>query len=124
MLAIFAGVAAFIACLGLFGLSVYSAEQRTKEIGIRKTMGATRLDIVKRLLWQFSKPVIWANLIAWPIAGITMSRWLQGFAYHINLEPWLFLSATLLALMIALLTVSGHAILVARAKPATALRYE
>jgi putative ABC transport system permease protein len=76
------------------------------------------------LLWQFSKPVLWANLIAWPVAGWAMQRWLDGFAYHVPLPLWLFPAAGLVALVIALATVSAHALRVARAKPVTALRYE
>jgi putative ABC transport system permease protein len=122
--AIFAGLAVLIASFGLFGLSAFTAEQRTKEIGIRKAMGADTRDILHLLLWQFAKPVLWANLIAWPVAGYLMHRWLQGFAYRIALSPWLFLAASGLALGIALLTVLLHSWLVARAKPVTALRYE
>jgi putative ABC transport system permease protein len=121
---IFAGTAVFLAILGLFGLSTLTAEQRTKEIGIRKSMGATRRDILRLILWQFAKPVLWANLIAWPAAYILMQRWLEGFAYHIDLAPWMFLAASGLALVIALATVIGHALLVARSHPVSALRYE
>ncbi len=120
----FAAVALFIAGLGLFGLAGFTLERRTKEIGIRKAMGAESADVTKLLLWQFAKPVLWANLIAWPVAGFVMNRWLQGFAYHIDLEPWLFVAAAAVALLVAMLTVSTHSILVARARPVTALRYE
>jgi putative ABC transport system permease protein len=118
------GLAVAIAALGLFGLSAYSAEQRTKEIGIRKSMGAGTGDIMRLLLWQFTKPVLWANLIAWPMAWFLMSRWLQGFAHHVNMQPQLFVACSALALVIALLTVSAHCWLVARAKAVSALRYE
>lgn len=121
---LFSGIAVFIAGLGLFGLSAFTAETRTKEIGIRKAMGAGRTNILKLLLWEFSKPVLWANLIAWPVGYWTMRRWLEGFAYHIDLTPGMFVAASALALVIALLTVASHAALVARAQPATALRYE
>jgi putative ABC transport system permease protein len=120
----FSVLAVFIAAIGLFGLSAFTAERRTKEIGVRKTMGATRRDILRLLLLQFTRPVLWANLIAWPVAYFFMRRWLQGFAYHIDLAPWMFLGASALALIIALATVIGHALLVARAQPVTALRYE
>jgi putative ABC transport system permease protein len=120
----FAIIALCIACLGLFGLSAFTAERRTKEIGIRKAMGASTGDVMRLLLWQFSKPVLWANLIAWPVSAFIMNRWLQGFAYHIDLAPWLFFASTALALVIALATVSVHCYLVARAKPIHALRYE
>ena len=120
----FAVIAILISCLGLFGLALFTAEQRTKEIGIRKSMGATRTDILRLMLWQFARPVLWANLIAWPVAYFAVRRWLDGFAYRIELEPWMFLAASGLALAIALLTVIGHALLVARAHPVSALRYE
>jgi putative ABC transport system permease protein len=119
-----AGLAGVIAALGLFGLSAHSAEQRTKEIGIRKTMGASRTDILRMLLWQFAKPILWANLIAWPAALYLMHRWLQGFASHVSLNPLIFVGASITALVIALATVAAHALLVARAHPAVALRYE
>jgi putative ABC transport system permease protein len=119
-----ASLAGVIAALGLFGLSAHSTEQRTKEIGIRKSMGAGTGDIMRLLIWQFTKPVLWANLIAWPIAWFLMSRWLQGFAHHVDMQPQLFAASSALAMVIALLTVSVHCWLVARAKPVTALRYE
>jgi putative ABC transport system permease protein len=119
-----ASLAGVIAALGLFGLSAHSAEQRTKEIGIRKTMGASRVDILRMLLWQFAKPILWANLIAWPAAIYLMHHWLQGFTHHVGLDPLIFVGASTLALVIALATVAGRALLVARAHPAAALRYE
>ncbi|MDB5397367.1 MAG: transporter permease [Rhodospirillales bacterium] len=120
----FAGVALFIAGLGLFGLSAFTAERRTKEIGIRKAMGANRFDIMKLLVWQFAKPVLWANLIAWPVAWYFMNRWLHGFAAHVELQLWIFAAATGIALAIALATVSAHAFRVASARPVAALRHE
>ena len=117
-------IAVFIACLGLFGLSSLTTERRIKEIGVRKAMGASSGDIVRMLVWQFSKPVLWANLIAWPVAWWAMSRWLSRFAYHVDLAPWQFLSASGLAFVIALLTVSVQTLLVARQKPVLALRHE
>ena len=117
-------VALFIACLGLFGIAAFSSERRTKEIGIRKVMGAETRDIMRMLLWQFSKPVLYASVIAWPVAAYIMNRWLQGFAYHVLLGPWLFIATTALTLIVALLTVSAHCWPVARARPAAALRYE
>jgi putative ABC transport system permease protein len=119
-----AGLAGVIAALGLFGLSAHSAEQRTKEIGIRKTMGASRGDILRMLLWQFAKPILCANLIAWPAAIYLMHHWLQGFVHHVSLNPMIFVGASTVALVIALATVAGHALLVARTHPAAALRYE
>jgi putative ABC transport system permease protein len=119
-----AGVALVIAALGLFGLSAHATEHRTKEIGVRKTMGASTADIVRLLLWQFNQPVLWANLIAWPVAWWAMSRWLTGFAYHVELPPWLFVASGGAAILTACATVLTHALLVARAKPVNALRYE
>lgn len=122
--AAFCGVALLLACLGLVGLASSVAERRTREIGVRKAMGAGNAEIVRLLLWQFGKPVLWANLIAWPVAGYLMNRWLQGFAYHVPLPLTLFVAAAAITLAIALLTVSVHSLLVARAKPVAALRYE
>jgi putative ABC transport system permease protein len=119
--AVLAGV---IAALGLFGLSARSAEERTKEIGIRKALGGSRVDILRMLLWQFARPILWANVIAWAAAGYLMHRWLQGFASRVNLNPLIFLGVGAAALAIALATVAGHVLLVARAKPVAALRYE
>jgi putative ABC transport system permease protein len=119
-----AGLAGVIAALGLFGLSAHSAEQRTQEIGIRKAMGASSTDIVRLMLSEFSQPVLWANLIAWPIAWWAMSRWLSGFAQRVDLPFWLFPTAGGAALLIAYVTALHHALTVARASPVTALRYE
>jgi len=119
-----AAIAILLACVGLFGIAVSTAERRTKEIGIRKAMGAGTGQIVALLLWQFAQPVLWANVIAWPVAWWLMRRWLSGFAYHIDLHWWVFAGASLGALAIALLTVAGQAFLTARQKPVLALRYE
>jgi putative ABC transport system permease protein len=120
----FAFIAVLIACLGLFGLAAFTAERRTKEIGIRKVFGATVRDIVKLLVWQFSKPVVIANLVAWPVAWWVMRDWLNQFDERIALTPGPFLLAGLLALGIAVGTVAGHAMKVARQNPIHALRYE
>lgn len=117
-------LAVSIACLGLFGLSVFSAQRRTKEIGIRKAMGADSSKVLRLLLWSFAKPVLLANLIAWPAALLAMDHWLDGFAYRVNLDWWLLPAASLVALGIAMLTVSVHCYVVSRSKPAHALRYE
>jgi putative ABC transport system permease protein len=124
VIAICAGLAILIACVGLFALAAFTTERRTKEIGVRKAMGASSLNVVTLLLGQFSQPVLWANLIAWPAAWWAMSRWLGGFAYRVDLPLWLFVAAMVLAVAIALVTVATHAWSAARAKPATALRYE
>ena len=121
---IFVGIAIFIACLGLFGLAAFSTERRTKEIGIRKSFGARAKDIVLMLLWQFSIPVLMANLIAWPVAYFYLRYWLEGYAYRINLNPLYFVGAGLAALIIAWVTVFVHARRVANANPIHALRYE
>jgi putative ABC transport system permease protein len=121
---IFVGVAIFIACLGLFGLSAFTVERRTREIGVRKVFGARTRDIVRLLLWQFSIPVLIANLIAWPVAWFYLRHWLQGYAYRISLNPIYFLAGGLAALIIAWVTVITHAVMIARANPVHALRYE
>jgi len=123
-IAVCALIAVSIACLGLFALSAYTAERRTKEIGIRKAMGAKSSDILRLLLWQFAKPVLWANLLALPVAWLAMDYWLKGFAYHVDQPPWTFAAAAAAGLLIALGTVFVHALRVARARPVGALRYE
>jgi putative ABC transport system permease protein len=123
-IAVCAGLAVIIACLGLFALAAFVTERRTKEIGVRKAMGASAADVVGLLLWQFTQPVLWANLIAWPAAFWVMDFWLHGFAYRVDLPAWLFLAATAAAALIAWITVSFQSWMAARAKPALALRYE
>ena len=122
--AAFAGLSIIVGCLGLFGLAAFTAERRTKEIGIRKVLGARDRDIVRLLVWQFSQPVMIANLIAWPVAWWLMRDWLNTFDTRIGLNPGLFLIAGLLALAIATATIVSHALRVARANPIHALRYE
>jgi len=117
-------LAVFISCLGLFGLASFMAEKRTKEIGIRKVLGASVIGIVALLNKQFAKWVLIANVIAWPVAYYAMSRWLQGFAYRINLGIWIFALAAAIALGIAVVTVSYQSIKAALANPADSLRYE
>ncbi|HLY07157.1 MAG TPA: ABC transporter permease [Rhizomicrobium sp.] len=124
MFGIFVGIAIFIACLGLFGLAAFTAERRTKEIGIRKAFGARTPDIVRLLLWQFSIPVLIANVVAWPVAYYYLHNWLETYAYRISLDPLYFAAAGGAALLIAWITVAGHAVRVARANPVHALRYE
>ena len=124
MFGVFVLIAIFIACLGLFGLAAFTAGRRTKEIGIRKVFGARIRDVVFLLLWQFSIPVLIANVIAWPLAWYYLYGWLQGFAYRIPLSPLYFLGAGLVALVIAWVTIFAHALRVARANPIHALRYE
>jgi len=120
----FSVLAVVIACLGLFGLASFMAERRTKEIGIRKVLGASIINIVSQLSKDFTKWVIFANLIAWPVAFFVMNKWLQNFAYQVGLSLDTFLVAGVLALLIALLTVSFHAIRAAISNPVDALRHE
>jgi putative ABC transport system permease protein len=122
--AAFAGLAIAIACMGLFGLASFTAERRTKEIGIRKALGARSRDIVRLLVWQFTKPVVLANLLAWPVAWWAMRAWLNGFDARIGLGPAPFLLAGGTAFAIAFGTIAAHAIRVARTNPIHALRYE
>lgn len=121
---IFGGLAIFIACLGLFGLASYTVEQRTKEIGVRKVLGATVREIVTALTKEFSKWVLIANLLAWPLAYYAMHRWLQNFAYRIGISWQTFVFATVAAFIIAVLTVSYHSIRAGLANPVDSLRYE
>ena len=120
----FALIAVLISSLGLYGLAAFTADRRTKEIGIRKVLGARVRDIVRLLAWQFSKPVIAANLLAWPLAWWVMRDWLNGFDQRIDLTPVPFLLAGLLALGVAGATIAAHAFKAARANPVHALRYE
>jgi putative ABC transport system permease protein len=124
LFAAFSAVAIIVGCLGLLGLAVFTAERRTREIGVRKALGASRADILRFIGWQFARPVLIANVLAWPAAWFFMQRWLEGFAYRVDLGPLAFLLASGLALIIAFVTVVGHAIIVARARPVDALRYE
>ena len=124
LFAAFAVMGVLIACLGLYALAAHAAERRTKEIGIRKVLGARTRDIVRLLVWQFTRPVIIANLIAWPVAWWLMRNWLNKFDDRITLGPTPFVLAGLLALVIAIGTIAAHAIKVASANPIRALRYE
>ena len=124
MFGIFAAFAVLISCLGLFGLAAFTAERRTKEIGIRKVLGARTRDIVHLLVWQFTRPVLLANLIAWPVAWWAMRNWLEEFEARISIGPLPFVLAGVVALAIAAGTIIGHAVRVARANPIHALRYE
>lgn len=121
---IFSFLAIFISCLGLFGLVSFNVEQRTREIGVRKTLGASVSRILFMLTGESVKWVLAANLIAWPVAYYAMDKWLQGFAYRVDLDIWIFLLGGALALVIALATVSYQAFRAAVANPVDALRYE
>ena len=120
----FTGLAVFLACLGLFGLAAYSAERRAKEVGIRKVLGASVVNLMVMLSGDVAKWVLAANVIAWPIAYFAMERWLQNFAYRVDLGWWTFFLAGGLTLCVALLTVSAQAMRAARANPVESLRYE
>jgi putative ABC transport system permease protein len=123
-LKVFSALAVFIACMGLFGLASYTAERRTKEIGIRKVLGASSSGIVLLLSGEFAKWVLAANLIAWPAGYFLMRKWLQQFAYNAGIAWWLFAAAGAGALAIALMTVSFQAVRAAHADPVKALKYE
>src|SRR4030095_14559218 len=120
----FAVFAIFIACLGLFGLVTYAAEQRTKEIGIRKVLGASVGGIVAMLSKDFAKLVLIASIVAFPVGWWAMNKWLQSFAYRINISWWVFLAAGVTAIVIALITVSFQAIKAAISNPVKSLRTE
>jgi putative ABC transport system permease protein len=124
LFALFSGIAIVLCAVGLYGLAVFTAERRTKEIGIRKVLGANVIDIVRLLVWQFSKPVAIATLTAWPIAWWLMRAWLNEFHTRIALTPVPFLLAGAAAMTIAWLTVMWHATRIARSSPIHALRHE
>jgi len=124
LFSVFATLAIFIACLGLLGLVTYTAQQRTKEIGVRKVLGASVGNIVQLLSTDFIKLVLLAGLIASPLAWWAMNKWLDSFAYRMEIHWWIFVSAGLIAVVIALLTVSWQAIRAAMANPVDSLRNE
>ena len=124
LLWIFTIMAIFVGCMGLFGLAAYSAEQRVKEIGIRKVLGASAGNIVTLLSGNFVKLIVISLIIAAPIAWWAMNKWLEDFAYRINITWWVFAIAGTSALVIAMLTVSFHAVKAAIANPVGALRSE
>ncbi len=121
---IFSGLAIIVACLGLLGLSMFSIEQRIKEIGIRKVLGASIPMIIKLVTKEFIIIVLLSNIIAWPIAYYFMKNWLNNYAYHVNISWWVFILAGGIALMIAVTTVGIQAIKAATANPVKSLRYE
>lgn len=124
ILLFFAVLAVLISSLGLYGLAAFSAERRNKEIGIRKVHGAKVVDVIRLFAWQFTKPILIANLIAWPVAWYLMHNWLTEFAYRIDLTLWPFVGAGLAVLLIANGTVIIHAAHAAKANPALVLTYE
>lgn len=117
-------LAVAIGCLGLYGLAAFTAARRTREIGIRKVMGASTSDVLRLLAMSFLRPVVVANLVAWPLAWWLMQGWLNQFDQRITLSPLYFLAASLLALAVAALTIAFQAIRAARRPPADARRYE
>lgn len=122
--ALFSGLAVLVSCIGLYGLVSFSVARRQKEIGVRKILGATNGIITRKILWDFSKPVLIANLMAWPLTAYLMSDWLTNFNYRIDLGPTPFVAAAVVALFVAGLTVISHALRVASANPIHALRHE
>ena len=124
LVGLFSALAVIVACLGLFGLSAHTVEQRTKEIGVRKVLGASLSSILVQLSWRFVYPVAVANLLAWPLAYLAMSHWLEGFPYRIGLEAWVFAASGCMAVSVALLTVGYQACRSATANPVDALKYE
>ncbi len=124
LFSIFSFISILIGCLGIFALASFAAEERTREIGIRKVLGASVPGLVRLLSMDFLKLIVTGNLIAWPLAWVAMNHWLENFAYRIDIGLWVFVTAGALALLIALLTVSWQAIKAALSNPVTALRYE
>jgi putative ABC transport system permease protein len=124
MFTVFSLLALFIACLGLFGLASFLVDQKTKEIGIRKVLGASVPGLVANLDGSFLKWVLFANILAWPVAWYFMSGWLRNFAYRIDLNLWMFLLGTILAVLIALVTVSFQTVKAAFKNPVDSLRFE
>ena len=121
---IFSSLAVFIACLGLFGLASFVADRKTKEIGIRKVLGASVPGLIGLLSVNFTKWVLISNVFAWPIAYFFMSNWLKSFAYRINLSIWVFIFSGLTALAIALLTIGYQTYKAATANPIESIRHE
>jgi len=121
---LFSSIAVVIACIGLFSISLFTTERRIKEIGIRKVLGASVSQVIIMLMKDITKWIIFANFIAWPVAYYFMNKWLQDFAYRIDISWWVFVLSGGIALLIALLTVSFQAIKAAVANPIEALRYE
>jgi putative ABC transport system permease protein len=124
LFSVFSFLTIFISCLGLFGLASFMADLKTKEIGVRKVLGATVPNIVLHLTKGFTKGIVLANIIAWPLAYFAMNGWLQQFAYRIGIGLWVFALSGILALGIAFFTVSYHTIKAATANPVDSLRYE
>ncbi len=117
-------LAIILSCLGMFGLASFLSQSRTKEIGIRKVMGASERNIFVLLSKDFLRWVILANLVAWPVSFLIIRQWLQGYAYRVNIGIFIFAFAAILAIAIAILTVSYQTIKAARTNPIESLHYE
>ncbi|MBU8893060.1 MAG: ABC transporter permease [Bacteroidales bacterium] len=124
LILIFTFLGIFIACLGLYGLTLYSAEKRTKEIGIKKVLGASISKIVLNMSSGFMWLVLISNILAWPLVYLFMNKWLMNFSYRIDMPYWIYFIAGLITLLIAQLTISIHAVIAANKNPVEALRYE
>jgi putative ABC transport system permease protein len=120
----FSSLAIFVACMGLFGLSLLTTRQRTKEIGVRKVLGASVYSILSLLTTDFMKLILLANVVAWPIAYWGITLWLENYAFRINITPGLFIIPAVMVLSIALFTISIQTLKSAKANPVKALRYE
>ena len=121
---LFSFIAIIISCLGILGLTVFSCQQRTKEIGIRKVLGASSFNVIKMLTRDFIKWVIIANIISLPLTYYVMNQWLKNFAYKTEINLWIFMVTIFFSVTISILSVSYHSIKTARAKPIDSLRYE
>ncbi len=124
LFALFAALSIFLSCLGLYGLSSFMAERRTREIGIRKALGASSWQIVTLFSWDALKWVLISNVIAWPIAWLYMNHWLKDFAYKAKISPWIFLLSGFIVLLISVITLSFQALKAARINPATTIKQE
>ncbi|MFC2160417.1 ABC transporter permease [Acidobacteriota bacterium] len=118
----FSAFTVFIACLGLFGLAAFTADRKTKEIGIRKILGATTSSLIQLLSWEFIRWVVLANMISWPIAYYFMRKWLVDFSYKTNISAWIFVTAAVVSISIAIFTVIGQSLKAIRKNPAVSLR--
>jgi ABC-type antimicrobial peptide transport system permease subunit len=121
---VFATLAIFISCLGLFGLAAFTAERRTKEIGIRKVLGAGVVRLAGLLSGEFLKLIVISSLLAFPVAWYTMHSWLQNYAYHITISWWVFVLAGAASVLVALITISFQTIRAAVVNPINSLRSE
>ncbi|MDZ7741141.1 MAG: FtsX-like permease family protein [Bacteroidota bacterium] len=117
-------LAILIACIGLLGLASFLVEQRSREIGIRKVFGSSDSAIIRLLTWDFSKRVLLANVLAWPVAWFAMDQWMENFAFRAGISWWIFVISGLLALILAFITVGCQAFKAANTNPAEVVKYE